>query len=114
MKTEEIISALDDLMDREKLFLDPDLTLRDLSVRLKIHYNYISRIINEHFGMSYNDFINKYRVDEVKKRLSDPDYMNKTVLEIMYETGFYSKSVFNTAFKKFTGMTPSEYRKRNN
>jgi ligand-binding sensor domain-containing protein/AraC-like DNA-binding protein len=92
MKTEEIISALDDLMDREKLFLDPDLTLRDLSVRLKI----------------------QYRVDEVKKRLSDPDYMNKTVLEIMYETGFYSKSVFNTAFKKFTGMTPSEYRKRNN
>ncbi len=113
MKTEEIISALDDLMDKEKLFLDPDLTLRDLSIRLKIHYNYISQIINEHFGMSYNDFINKYRVEEVKNRLADPAYKNKTVLEIMYETGFYSKSVFNTAFKKFTGMTPSEYRKIN-
>jgi AraC-like DNA-binding protein len=62
--------------------------------------------------MSYNDFINKYRVEEVKVRFSDPENKNKTVLEIMYETGFYSKSVFNTAFKKFTGMTPSEYRKK--
>jgi ligand-binding sensor domain-containing protein/AraC-like DNA-binding protein len=113
-KMEEIVSELDDLMTREKLFLDPDLTLGDLAKRLKIHYNYISRIINEHFGLSYNDFINKYRVEEVKTRFSDPDYMNKTVLEIMYETGFYSKSVFNTAFKKFTGVTPSEYRKNIN
>jgi ligand-binding sensor domain-containing protein/AraC-like DNA-binding protein len=111
-KIDDLTRQLDDLMAKEKLFLDPDLTLRDLSVRLKIHYNSISRIINEHFQMSYNDFINKYRIEEIKKRFADPDYMNKTVLEIMYETGFYSKSVFNTAFKKFTGMTPSEYRKK--
>jgi ligand-binding sensor domain-containing protein/AraC-like DNA-binding protein len=110
-KIDEIVSKLDELIAREKLFLNPDLTLADLASRLKIHYNYISRIINENFGMSYNDFINKYRIEEVKLRLVDPEYKNKTVLEVMYETGFYSKSVFNTAFKKFTGMTPSEYRK---
>jgi AraC-like DNA-binding protein len=111
-KIAEIADRLDELMDNEQLFLNPDLTLKELSLKLKMHSNYISRIINEHFGMSYNDFINKYRVEEVKKRFEDPDYSNKTVLEIMYETGFYSKSVFNTAFKKFAGMTPSEYRKK--
>jgi ligand-binding sensor domain-containing protein/AraC-like DNA-binding protein len=111
-KIEETINDLSTIMSNEKLYLDPDLTLRDLADRLKIHYNYISRIINEKFGMSYNDYVNKYRIDEVKKRFSDPKFADKTVLEIMYETGFYSKSVFNTAFKKFTGMTPSEYRKK--
>jgi len=111
-KIAKIIDQLDDLMDKEKLFLNPDLTLKELSLKLKMHSNYISRIINEQFGISYNDFINKYRIEEVKKRLEDPVYSSSTVLEIMYETGFYSKSVFNTAFKKFTGMTPSEYRQQ--
>jgi AraC-like DNA-binding protein len=111
-KIVEITQRLDELMENEKLFLNPDLTLKELSLKLKMHSNYISRIINEHFGMSYNDFINKYRIEEVKKRFEDPEYRDKTVLEIIYETGFYSKSVFNTAFKKFTGMTPSLYRKQ--
>jgi AraC-like DNA-binding protein len=108
------VQNLESIMMQEKLFLDPDLTLADLAGRLKIHPNHISRIINEQFGMSFNDYINKYRVEETQKRFGDPDFSAKTVLEIMYETGFYSKSVFNTAFKKFTGMTPSEYRKKNN
>lgn len=99
------------LMESEQKFLDPDLSLGSLSKELNIHYNHISRIINDKFGMSYNDFVNKYRIDEVRKRFSDEKYSNKTVLEIIYETGFYSKSVFNTAFKKFTGMTPTEYKK---
>jgi AraC-like DNA-binding protein len=101
-------------MTEEKLFLNPDLTLGHLARRLKIHSNYISRIINEQFDMSYNDYINRYRVEEVKNRFSNPDFSDKTVLEIMYDTGFYSKSVFNMAFKKFTGMTPTEYRKKTN
>ena len=112
-KADEIVSQLRILMEKEKLFLDPELSLRELSKRLNIHYNHISRIINEKFGLSYNDFVNKYRIDEVKRKLADPEEKNKTVLEIMYETGFYSKSVFNTAFKKFIGITPSKYRKMN-
>ncbi len=107
-KTKEKIKTM---MASEKLYLDPDLSLKDLSSRLKIHSNYISRIINEQFKMSYNDYINMHRIEDVKTKLSDPEINTKTVLEIMYETGFYSKSVFNTAFKKFTGITPSEYRK---
>ena len=112
-KIQTVMLKLDDLMTKEQLFLNPDLNLQDLADRLKIHYNYVSRIINEKYGLSYNDYINKLRIEEVTKRFSNPKFKDKTVLEIMYETGFYSKSVFNTAFKKFTGMTPSEYRKKN-
>jgi AraC-like DNA-binding protein len=113
-KIEELLTKLETIMTEEKLFLNPDLTLGHLARRLKIHSNYISRIINEQFDMSYNDYINRYRVEEVKNRFSNPDFSDKTVLEIMYDTGFYSKSVFNMAFKKFTGMTPTEYRKKTN
>ena len=73
----------------------------------------MSRIINEQFGQSYNDLINQYRISEAQKRLVALADKDKTVLEIMYECGFYSKSVFNTAFKKFTGTTPSQFRKEN-
>jgi len=107
-KTKEKIKIL---MTTDKLYLDPDLTLKDLSSRLNLHSNHISRIINEKFEMSYNDYINMHRIEDVKEKLLNPETNTKTVLEIMYETGFYSKSVFNTAFKKFTGITPSEYRK---
>lgn len=111
-KVEEVVPNLLRLMEEERLFLDPDLTLRDLSQRLRIHYNHLSRIINERFGLSYNDFINRYRIEEAKQKLTDEKQRESTILDILLSTGFYSKSVFNTAFKKFTGITPSEYRKK--
>jgi ligand-binding sensor domain-containing protein/AraC-like DNA-binding protein len=111
-RIEDVITKLLHLMDEERLFLDPDLTLNKLSLRLKVHYNHLSRIINERFGLSYNDFINKYRIEEARKKLTAPEEKGSTILDIAYSTGFYSKSVFNAAFKKFTGMTPTEYRKK--
>jgi ligand-binding sensor domain-containing protein/AraC-like DNA-binding protein len=111
-RIEDVIAKLLHLMDEERLFLDPDLTLNKLSLRLRVHYNHLSRIINERFGLSYNDFINKYRIEEARKKLTASEEKNSTILDIAYSTGFYSKSVFNAAFKKFTGMTPTEYRKK--
>ncbi len=111
-KVEEVVPKLLRLMEAERLFLDPDLTLRELSQRLRIHYNHLSRIINERFGLNYNDFINRYRIEEAKQKLADEEQRESTILDILLSTGFYSKSVFNTAFKKFTGITPSEYRKK--
>jgi len=111
-KADEVVPRLVQLMEKEKIFLNPDLTLKDLSRRLRIHYNYLSQIIHERFNTSYNDYINTYRIEEAMRMLSSPEFKEQTVLEILYDTGFYSKSVFNTAFKKHTGMTPSEYRKR--
>ena len=111
-RIEDVIARLLHLMDEERLFLDPDLTLNKLSLKLRIHYNHLSRIINERFSLSYNDFINKYRIEEARKKLTSPEEKESTILDIAYSTGFYSKSVFNAAFKKFTGMTPTEYRKK--
>jgi AraC-like DNA-binding protein len=108
-----ILPKLTALLEENKRFLDPNLTLITLASELHIHPNHLSRIINEHFKMGYNDFVNRYRIEEIKRRFADPEWKDKTILEIMYETGFYSKSVFNTAFKKFTRMTPTQYRKQN-
>ncbi|MCU0638392.1 MAG: helix-turn-helix domain-containing protein [Candidatus Krumholzibacteria bacterium] len=112
-RMDEAAEALRALMEEEKVFLDPDLTLKKLSQRLGIHYNHLSRIINEKHGESFNNFINRHRIEEAKKRLSDPAFSDKNILEIMLATGFYSKSTFNTAFRKFTGSSPSDFRKKN-
>lgn len=107
---EEVLPRLLQLMEKEKIFLKADLNLKSLAQRLNVHYNYLSQIINERLNHSFNDFINSYRIEEAKKKLQDPAEKDKTILDIAYDTGFYSKSVFNTAFKKFTGMTPSEFK----
>jgi AraC-like DNA-binding protein len=108
---DEVLPRLTQMMEEEKVYLDADLTLKKLAKRLNVHYNHLSQIINERMGKSFNDFINSYRIGEAKVKLADPAEGKKTILEIAYDTGFYSKSVFNTAFKKFTGKTPSEFRK---
>jgi ligand-binding sensor domain-containing protein/AraC-like DNA-binding protein len=110
-QTASIVKGIDTLFSGEKIYLDPDLTLKDLAAKLKFHPNQLSRIINEKYDLSYNDFVNKYRVNDAMRLLSDPDFADKTILEIMYMCGFYSKSVFNTAFKRFSGKTPSEFRR---
>ncbi|MBN2416545.1 helix-turn-helix domain-containing protein [bacterium] len=99
-------------MEEDRLFLDPDLSLKTLAKSLKIHPNHLSRIINEQFGVSFNDYINRFRIREAMSKLSDPAHRERSILDIMYECGFYSKSVFNTAFRKFAGTTPSAFRKK--
>ncbi len=69
-------------------------------------------IINGKFDVSFSDYVNGYRVKAVKEMFSDPANDNRNILEIAYDAGFYSKSTFNTAFRKFTDTTPSTYRKR--
>ncbi|MDQ1351253.1 MAG: Helix-turn-helix protein [Acidobacteriota bacterium] len=108
---EQVLPRLLQLMEKEKVYLKADLSLKSLAQRLNVHYNYLSQIINEQLHQGFNDFINSYRIEEAKRKLLDPAEDNKTILDIAYDTGFYSKSVFNTAFKKFTGMTPSEFKK---
>jgi len=110
-RAEKAKEQLNFQINEEKIFLDPDLSLKSLARKLKIHPNYLSRIINEHYNMSFNDFINRCRIETAKEKLTDPDLVNKSILEIMFDSGFYSKSVFNTAFKKFSDTTPSQYRK---
>jgi AraC-like DNA-binding protein len=99
-------------MNEEKPYLDADLTLQELADRLQIPGYHLSRIINERFGQNFFDFINKFRVEEVKMRISDPASGYLSLLGIAFESGFNTKSAFNRVFKKFTGSTPGEYKKQ--
>lgn len=107
------VHKLNEQMATEKLYLDPSINIDVLSKKVAIPSRYISQVLNENLNQSFYDYINSFRIEESKKLLSDPDYQDKTVLEVLYDVGFNSKSVFNTSFKKHTGMTPSEYKRKN-
>ncbi len=107
----QLKKALDELMNTERPYLDGDLTLTSLSHSLEATNHEISQLLNEEMAVSFFDFINRYRVQEVQRCLSDPAYKTQSVLEIGLASGFNSKAAFNAAFKRFTGVTPSEWRK---
>ena len=111
-KTDIYHNNLKVLMEQEKLFKKIDLTLDNLSDRLQISSGYLSQIIKEKEQKNFFDFINTYRVEAVKEKLLDKDYQNYTILGVAMECGFNSKSTFNAVFKKFTGDTPSAYKKQ--
>lgn len=98
-------------MGEVKPFLDPELTLTALAKALHMSRSQLSLLINEGTGDNFYDFINKYRVEEVKRLMGDPQVKNYSLLGIALEAGFKSKSTFNLIFKRFTGLTPGEYRK---
>jgi len=108
------LKKLLDYMESDKPYLDSTLTLYDLSGQVKIPPHHLSQILNTCLNKNFFDFINSYRIEESKKLLSNSNHSKKTILQIVYDTGFNSKSVFNTAFKKFTGMTPSQFRSEQN
>ncbi len=109
---EQYVSKIRHFMAAEKPYLDADLTLPELANRLDIPSHHLSRVINEHFGINFFDFINQYRIEEVKARIDNPEYRNLSLLGIAFDSGFNTKSAFNRVFKKMTGFTPSEYRKQ--
>jgi len=100
------------LMEEKEAYLDPGLTLAALADQLTIHKNYLSQIINERTGRTFNDFVNSYRVEKLKKLFRDPSRKDATILDLAFEVGFNSKTPFNTAFKKHTGKSPTAYRNR--
>jgi AraC-like DNA-binding protein len=111
-KLSEIARKVIEAMEREKLYQEPELTLQQLSSKLDFPYYLVSQAINEGMKKSFYDVINGYRIEEAKRLLLDPKNINYTVLSVGFEAGFNSKTTFNTVFKKFTGLTPTEYRDR--
>jgi AraC-like DNA-binding protein len=97
-------------LEREKPYTDPDLKLQNLSDHLGIPSYELSQIINTGLNRNFCDLINSFRIEEAKQRLTDPDNQHLTIIAIAYDVGFNSKSAFNTAFKKNTSMTPSQYK----
>lgn len=106
------IDTLKTFMQRNEPYLDSSLTIQDLAEQLKMPVKDLSVLINLYMNKHFFDFINEYRIEKAKKILKDPSQKEQTVLEILYQVGFNSKSSFNTSFKKYTGKTPTDYRKQ--
>ncbi len=110
-KTEEHYQRLLQLIQKEKIYQDAQLSMDTLAEKTALSNGYLSKIINQKEGKNFYDFINSYRVAEVKANLTNPDYAHYSILGIGLEAGFKSKSTFNSVFKKMTGMTPSAFKK---
>lgn len=102
-------AKLEKAMVLEKLYRNPELTLSDLAIHLGTNPSFLSKMINRSFEKNFNDFVNEYRVMEVKEQLSNPELANLTIMSLAYDAGFNSKATFNRAFKKFTGDSPKTY-----
>jgi AraC-like DNA-binding protein len=107
----ELLHRLQTYMAEKKPFLDPELTLTGLAYDLGISRSQLSQLINEGTGDNFYDFVNRYRVEQIKQLMGDPKVRHYSLLGLALEAGFKSKSTFNLIFKRFTGLTPTEYRK---
>lgn len=108
---ERIAQVVIQYMESHKPYLESELTLDQLAAQLSLKARNLSQAINEVLGQNFFDFVNRYRIDEARRLLTNPVDPKVTVLEVLYQVGFNSKSSFNTLFKKYTGVTPTEFRK---
>ncbi len=97
------------LMGNEKPYLDANLSLRSLAKYIQIHPNQLSWLLNESLGKNFSEYINHFRVEMFKSLAKDPTNQHITLIGLAYESGFNSKTVFNTYFKKETGITPKQF-----
>lgn len=97
------------MTDHEK-YLDSELNIADLSKELNMSTKQLSQVINEGYHCNFFDFVNKYRIDVATSLFRNQTDTKLTISEVMYDSGFNSKSSFNTAFKKFTQKTPTQYK----
>ena len=109
----KIVDKVIKAIENDKLYLDPELTLQELSVRSNVQSYMISQSLSLVSGKNFYELVNGYRVETAKRLLISPEKRNLTILSIGFEAGFNSKTTFNTVFKKSTGLTPSEYQKTN-
>ena len=105
------IESLKDFMISNEPYLDSSLTIQDLAEQVKMPVKDLSALINLYMNKHFFDFINEYRIEKAKEILKDSSQKDLTILEILYQVGFNSKSSFSTSFKKHTGKTPTEFRK---
>lgn len=108
----EIHVKLLKLMDQEKLFKDPELSLNELAKQLGVHSNSLSQVINALEHKNFYDYINELRINEFKTIVVFPENQRFTLLSLAYEVGFNSKTAFNRNFKKITGLSPTAYLKQ--
>jgi AraC-like DNA-binding protein len=106
-----VMTRLTELMEAERFYLEPDLSLPQLSERMDCSVNHLSQAINAGFGVSFYDYVNGYRVRQAADILCSDDRESNAILEVALAVGFNSTSTFYAAFKKITGQTPAQYRR---
>ncbi len=109
LEMEKWKTKIEDTMLHEKLFLNAELTLSDLSEKIETHNSLTSNIINSVFNKNFNDFVNEFRVKIFLEKVNNPKLQHLTLLAIAFDCGFNSKSTFNRAVKKVTGKSPSDF-----
>lgn len=107
-----IAEKLETYLHKEHPYRNNELRLPDLAEALDISAHHLSQVINEHYGKTFNQYINEYRVEEAKKLLQSTEHRDTYIIEIAYQVGFNNKTTFNQAFKTQTGMSPSQWRRQ--
>ncbi|PUA27881.1 MAG: AraC family transcriptional regulator [Cellvibrio sp. 79] len=100
-------------MEQQQLYLKQNLNIEEFARHVGIHYREVSSIINKHFDTNFFEFVNEYRVNKAKQMLVDKNNVDMTILDILLESGFNSKSSFHRFFKRYTGMSAADFRKQN-
>lgn len=108
----DAILRIRNTMEKHQLYLKQNLNIEDFSRQVGIHFREVSSIINKEFNTNFFEFVNEYRVNRAKQMLLDPQYAEMTILDILLESGFNSKSSFHRFFKRYTGMSAAEFRKQ--
>jgi PAS domain S-box-containing protein len=105
----KLYARLQALMEKDDLFLDPNLTLKMVADMLATNTKYLSQVVNKQAGCNFQQFINSYRVEVAKNKISSDEFSNLTLYGIALQCGFKNKSTFYKVFKEFTSQTPREY-----
>lgn len=100
-----------ELMEKDKPFLKGDLSVSELAAKLNISRHNLTQVLNNNIEKNFYNFINEYRADEAKKYLIDPKFSHYSIVAIAFESGFNSKTTFNTFFKSYCGLTPTDFKK---
>lgn len=102
-------NILREFLSLKQPFLKPGYTLREMADEVHIPLHHLSAYINQHHGVRFNDFINEYRVNHFKIKIINEEWRQKKLEAIAEESGFNNRNTFTAAFKKLTGLNPSEY-----
>lgn len=110
--SESAIDRVRKAMETDKAYLKKNLNLEQFSAKVELPAKEVSAVINKHFGTNFFEFVNSYRVEEAKALLADEKNADMTILDILLQSGFNSKSAFHRFFSRLVGMSPTEYRKK--
>lgn len=105
-------NRLTQLMKEDWVFMQSEITLKDLAEKIGLRHHQLSQVLNQHMGISFHDYLNRHRIERARKMLASTTTDRQTIIGIAYDCGFNSKVTFNVVFKKHTGLTPKEYRQR--